>query len=606
MTALDRADAADAPPHSAPWWAAAVRLVRFVLRRTFLDPVREGRLADTGWSPGLRAIVAIGIASYVVMMVAAASGTWLRRHAELVFAAPDQSLPVLTLPLIGVAAVVSLAALFAAGLHLSPPLRIAVTVVVVAALLDLVDWTQRSWVDWLTVALAGCLVLTLVLRWNRHFHWLEFVVGLVAIGHAVVAQVLRLVSPYGASNLQVFALDGLLALLWNLALPAALLAGAALIEITTAAATWTVAGLWNGIAHRRLAGPLGVVLLALLIGIRVAQEAVRISSPADPVRPRQVLLGLAIAVAILLAGGVVTWLADRTPAGDPARRPDLDDLLPIWSRWVPALALLLAAAIGLQLLVSRVVRAFGTTILAVAIANFGGASAVVWYATAGTLLAAAAGIWLAFRGRRTAALLLMAFAVMYGASVVSDTTGLLTTNEDVLAATTLLAVLLGGWLVARRRLTAESGTALGGVLLITVVYPYRSWVTEPATQLFGLAGVSAALLVGLVWRILTDNGYARGDSARFPQSSRVLLALANALVGATTIAVVALVGGFTALDLSVVESVGDHLLGFPLVLAATYAGLSLAARGRDATRRPRSGRRPTTATSPADSAARTA
>ena len=82
-----------------------------------------------------------------------------------------------------------------------------------------------------------------------------------------------------------------------------------------------------------------------------------------------------------------------------------------------------------------------------------------------------------------------------------------------------------------------------------------------------------------LWRLLTDNGYAAGDSPGFPRASRVLLVLANALVGVVFAALLALRGGAWALDLRQAESIGDTIVGFPLVLALMFSGLTLAVRG---------------------------
>ncbi|MDN5725840.1 MAG: hypothetical protein L0G99_07920, partial [Propionibacteriales bacterium] len=144
----------------------------------------------------------------------------------------------------------------------------------------------------------------------------------------------------------------------------------------------------------------------------------------------------------------------------------------------------------------------------------------------------------------------------------------------------VLAVGLLVTLLVRRRLTTERGLALALSLVLTAVFDYRYWIYEPITAVFTVAGVGATLMVGLIWRLLTDNGFARGDSARFPQASRVLLAMANSLFAVTAIAIVALFGGNWILDVEVFENNGDHMIGNGLWAAVTIASLSLAWQGQ--------------------------
>lgn len=566
------------------------QLIRFVLERTLVDPVREGHLSARGWPPGLRAIVVVSVTVYALLMLAATFAGLFRRTDRLLFAPPDQTLPVAALPLILAAMILALSCLFTAGLHLWVPLRIVTSVVIMAVLLYPVDWDQPERADWLIVGLTALLPVLLILRWRARFRWWELVVSLVIIGHAVIAyQVvglaeLRAVTP----GIQLSELSRVTAPLWALAVPVAVLAGAALVEITTSAATWTVRGVWQRVgrhANRRTTR-WSVLVLGLLVAGRVAQDVARLTSRSQPVLFPEVLVGAVIALVVLAACAGVTALADGVPHGDAARRPNVDDLLPVWSRYGWLLALVIGASISLQLLVSVVVRGFGQVALARTVLDFGGTSITLALAVAGSLLALVAALVLAGRGRRRAAVLLVAFAVMFGAASTLDYLHLVTQTDDIITAVTVVAVLVLGWLVLRRRLTLEAQIALSGVLLLTLAYPYRSWVTDPLVSLVSLTGVSATLLVGLLWRLLTDNGFTRDDSVRFPQPSRVLLALASSLVGVTFAAQVSLLGGRSDLDLALAEQVGDSFLGFPLVLAVAFTGLALAARGRDV--RPRS------------------
>ena len=298
-------------------------------------------------------------------------------------------------------------------------------------------------------------------------------------------------------------------------------------------------------------------------------------------------------VAVVAAGcATSTRLADRTAAGDARVRPDPDDLLPAWRRSAPALAVVLGATVGLQLLLGVVLRSFGLRSAGAFVAGAGTSATVVVGAAATTSLAVlVVAAVLSLRGWRQTGLVLTATGLTYGFQTLFSVLNVLTGTDDVLAVATLVAIVLLVVLAVRRRLTTQAEIGIAGVLLLTAVHRYRDWFDEPVTALVSLSGVSAALLVGLVWRLLTDNAFARGDSPGLPRSSRVLLALANALVGVTAAALVALLGGRSLLDLRQTEALGDGVLGFPLVLAVVFASLTLAARGREVRpRSPRSGR----------------
>jgi hypothetical protein len=563
-------------------------LIRFVLRRTFGDPVREGRLRDTGWPAGLRAVVVVGLLIYLATMLSAVFASLLRRSDRLMFSPPDQTLPAMTLPLLCLAMIMSLTCLFTGALHLVIPLRLAFAVIVISVVLNRVNWTQMESVDWGTLAIAALLAGTVAVRWRATFHWLEFVWTLILIGSAVVGhQVVRLAPlKLFAPDIQLTDLGVLTNAAWALAVPVAALAGAALVEITTSSVTWTVSGVWRGVVvQRRRAPTWGLALLIMLAAGRGVQVVWRLAHNHRTDTAAQFLRAAALVAVTMAACAGAAWLADRRTAGDPRRRPDLGDLLPVWRRCAPAFALALGASVSLLFLLRLVLDGFGLRSLGEVVGRIPsstGTEVIAAIGSIGTLVAAGV---VSLRGWRIAGLLLAAFGSMYAASAVLSLVEVFIDADDMLALISAAATVLAAWLAVRRRLGAESQLALAGVLLLGIGYEYRSWINEPLAQLFSLSSVSGALLVGLLWRILTDNGYTRADSLRFPQPSRVQLALANAIVGVTSVAQVALLGGRSALDLSQIENIGDRQIGLPLVLAVAFAGLSLAARGRTVNRR---------------------
>lgn len=244
------------------------------------------------------------------------------------------------------------------------------------------------------------------------------------------------------------------------------------------------------------------------------------------------------------------------------------------------LAVLMGAAFTGPLLLSNVLKGFGLGQVGDVVKNAGGALQFNIL----VLVAAVAGLCMAFvlsgRGRRAASIILAAASAWWICISVPDQLNLLAGESGVTIGAALGAVGVFGWLLVRRRLTAVRGVALVTVLLLSGVFEYRDIFEEPLTAAFSFVGLSAAILVGLIWRMLTDSGYSRGDSRRFPRPSRVLVALASTTYAVTSIGVVSLVGGHWPYDIQGVETAGDVTLGFSLACAAYFAGLSLAARGR--------------------------
>jgi hypothetical protein len=520
-------------------------------------------------------------------MLGAALAGPLRRHDRLMAAPPELTLPEIGVPLLSVAMVVALSCLFAAGLHLSLPLRVAITVVVIAIVVKPVDdWAAMAPIDWFTAGLAAALVALLVLRWRRPFHWLEVLASLSIVGLAVVSdQVVRLagvrtyVADIGFNELNLT----LVFPAWALAVPVAILAGAALVQVTTSAVAWTSTGLWRWYLRprgRQLRWAPALLLLLLVAG-RAVQVGWQLAHDSEPIRISQFGLAALLLIVIMTACWLITAWADRRSGGDPPGATEMPALLPVWQRWAPALALVPGISIALLSLTAFVLKALSLQTAARAVDRINTSGTLAVIGALGSVTTVAAALLLARRGRRIAAMLLTAFGTFYLAATLLSLVQILIKVDDVLRVLSAATVVLLGWLALRRRLTEQGQLAVAAVLGLGIAFEYRDWINEPLARLLSLSSISAALLVGLVWRILTDNGFARGDSPRFPQSSRVLLVLANGLVGVCSAAQVALMGGRSPVDLSKLEGVGDQYLGFPLVLAVSFAGLSLAVRGRE-------------------------
>jgi hypothetical protein len=105
-------------------------------------------------------------------------------------------------------------------------------------------------------------------------------------------------------------------------------------------------------------------------------------------------------------------------------------------------------------------------------------------------------------------------------------------------------------------------------------------VLSTRSSIEAVLGVSAALLLGLIWRFLIAGSDANGDSPRFPRPSRVLLVL-----GFNLLAMVALtfyrVSMSSADLLDTYQTGGDRVLGGALLLGALIAAAQAVLRGDD-------------------------
>lgn len=131
-------------------------------------------------------------------------------------------------------------------------------------------------------------------------------------------------------------------------------------------------------------------------------------------------------------------------------------------------------------------------------------------------------------------------------------------------------------LLITRRLTMLRVAALASGVLLCLVYPHRAILDDPISALLGFSGI-AAVLFGLVWRLLTEGDITREGTPRWPVPARVLLYCASALIGVTSAAFMTLTrssGGF--FDAAIFADGGDFLLGTPLFLTAAVGCLAIA------------------------------
>ncbi len=264
------------------------RLSRFfvaVLRQTLVEPVNAGRLRNLAWPYGLPALVVAGYAMFTLAALTVILSGPIRQRSTLLFGeAASVGLPEVAVWPLVVLLSFGAASLMTAALHGPWWLKILGLIVV---LMIGGSWTLRSaglsgglaWPVAGAVILLAVVVLVIV-RWRRSFAWWEFAVLWVLVGGAMAVGVggAREAKRFGF-ELSTQLLQQTAALLGFLALPAAIVAGAAVAEITvraTVAATRTATRL----APRRW--PYAILAAVLLLRGRPGGAGMARPGPGRP------------------------------------------------------------------------------------------------------------------------------------------------------------------------------------------------------------------------------------------------------------------------------------------------------------------------------------
>ncbi|WP_375425265.1 hypothetical protein [uncultured Friedmanniella sp.] len=575
-------------------------LVRSVLRQTLLDPVREGRLRDEDWPYGLRAVVTTGYVVFAVAGLTVLVSAPLRRRATLLVTGNTSlGLPASTVGLLVLLLSFAVACLWVAAQHGPWWLRLAGLAV---ALSLMAAWGIRSpslaggwtWPLVATAAVLAGLVASLV-RGRAPFRWPEVAVAWVLVAAAMLAGLVE--GGFGqtfGSNLVPLNLQETAAGLGLLALPAAMVAGAAAAEISVRATVATTRG-----AQQLLRARGAYALLVVLLTLRLAQVGWQLVHR-DPVSQGWNLLLPALVVALMFA--LVGWSVlrlgrraeARSAAGQPTgRHPGVAEVgglgdepgsigFGVAAALIAVLLPVQVAAVAVPVLVSFAPGGGGPSWVDDA-PQLVGALVDPIRALVGLVLIGLA-LRAARRGRTNRALVLGCVGVMLVALarrlVLGDRLVGLTDPETLdLLATVLVVVAVGAALVARR-LTPARAVAASGVLVLSALFAYRTVLADPLGVLLGFPG-AALLLLGLTWDLLTGAGWGNGSSRRFPRPTRVLLVLTNSVLTMTVLAYAALVrDASTTVYLDPYAELGDLVFGTALLAAAVIAVLDAAWRGR--------------------------
>jgi hypothetical protein len=130
-------------------------------------------------------------------------------------------------------------------------------------------------------------------------------------------------------------------------------------------------------------------------------------------------------------------------------------------------------------------------------------------------------------------------------------------------------------------MTAQRALAFAGLLILSALFSYRDFISDPLGAVLGFSG-AALVLFGLTWDLFTGSSWANGHSRRFPRPTRVMLVLTNYVLSMTVLAYAALVrDGSTTIYFDPFAQLGDLILGTGLIAAAAVAIFDSAWRNRE-------------------------
>jgi hypothetical protein len=568
------------------------RLARFatgLYRQTLVDPIEHGRLRDLEWPYGLRSIV---LAGYIVFVIAGLmvifSGS-IREHSTLIVSGTGLGLPEqMVWPLVLLLSF-GVAALMAAAQHGPWWLKV---LGLLFTLMVMRTWSLRSpslagWAGWPVIAafLMTALLVLVIIRWRRGFAWWEFAAmwALVGFGMTIGVAETREAKIYG-SDLNPLNLQQTAAILGYLALPAATLAGASVAEVTVRA---TVAATQSAQRFAKQGWP--YLILVVVLCIRLVQ-CVWLIVQRDPV-----VEGL---TSLLWASGLVTAFA--VVGLVLLRLSQHRNSTPVVSALADELGRVGFAIAAALIVVTVPVQVFLSVLQVLASLEPGGAAARLSFditplvtriidpsrVLVGVIVLILA-VRAARRGQAGRALILGGIGVMLVALVRQLLFGDRTPapiNPDALnlvaSALVVVAVVI---LLLRRRLSPQRALAFAGMLILSALFSYRDFISDPLGAVLGFSG-AALVLFGLTWDLFTGSSWANLESRRFPRHTRVLLVLTNYVLSMTVLAYAALIrDGSTTIYFDPFAQFGDLIFGTGLVAAAAVAIFDSAWRDRGIT-----------------------
>ncbi len=565
------------------------RLARFaagLYRQTLVDPIEQGRLRDLEWPYGLRSIVLAGYSVFVIAGLMVIFSGLIRERSTLIVSGSGLGLPEqMVWPLVLLLSF-GVASLMAAAQHGPWWLRV---LGLLFTLMVMGMWSLRSpslagWAGWPVIAatLMVALLLLVIIRWRRGFAWWEFAVmwALIGLGMTVGVAETREAKIYG-SDLNPLNLQQTAAVLGYLVLPAATFAGAAVAEVTVRA---TVAATRNAQRFAKQGWP--YLILIVVLCIRLVQ-CVWLIAQRDPVV--ESLTALLWASALVAAFAVVGLIMLRL-----SRRQQAAPVVSELSDELGRVGFTIAAAL---IALTLPVQVFLFVLQVFASLEPGGAAAQLPFditplltrivdpsrVLVGVVLIILA-VRAARRGQSGRALVLGCIGVMLVALarqlLFGDRTPAPINPDALNLVASAVVVVVVVILLIRRRLTPQRALAFSGMLILSALFSYRDFISDPLGAVLGFSG-AALVLFGLTWDLFTGSGWANRESRRFSRSTRVLLVLTNYVLTMTVLAYAALIrDGSTTIYFDPFARLGDLIFGTALVAAAAVAIFDNAWRDR--------------------------
>jgi hypothetical protein len=556
------------------------RLARFgsgLYRQTLVEPIEQGRLRDLKWPYGLRSIVLAGYVVFVVAALLVIFSGLIREHSSLIVFGSGLGLPEqMVWPLVLLLSF-GMASLMAAAQHGPWWLKV---LGLLFTLMVMGTWSLRNpslagWAGWPVIAagLMAALLALVIIRWRRRFAWWEFALMWAMVGLAMTIGVAetREAKLYG-SDLNPLNLQQTAAVLGYLALPAATLAGASVAEVTVRA---TVAATQNAQRFAKQGWP--YLILIVVLCVRLIQCVWLIAERDPVVEGLAALLWASALVAAFAVVGLITLRLSRRQQAAPVVSELGDEL--------GRVGFTIAAAL---IAVTLPVQVFLSVLQVLASLEPGGAAARLSFditplltrvvdpsrVLVGVVLIILA-VRAARRGRSSRALVLACIGVMLVALARQLLFGDRTPapiNPDALnlvaSAVVVVAVAI---LLLRRSLTPQRALAFSGMLILSALFSYRDFISDPLGGLLGFSG-AALVLFGLTWDLFTGSGWANAESRGISRPTRVLLVLTNYVLSMTVLAYAALIrDGSTTIYFDPFAQLGDLIFGTGLVAAAAVA-----------------------------------
>lgn len=543
--------------------------LRTSLARVFVDPIKHGALQPRTWPGWVQVCLGVTTLSFLVCIAYLLSAEPLRTSGELVTTATGSYLPLATIPVLSFLCFWALTLLQTAALGLHWALRALALIGLLPVFgLQLYQY-EPLWGLCPVIGWLGLLVVNLLARGSFKIWYFPAVAACVFVGFQlpVVGSLGVVEAGYDPRGLTLSTQINVLAIL---AAPTLIVAGAALTQVTARA----------GAEAGRLAVGIGRPIALALLGVGLVWRGwLSIIAWWDETASLQMPVlftaGAVLVLSAVLASPFII-LGIRSNSGVPKT---INSLVERFS-WL-SFAVVLPTSVWLLLVTTwSLIKTPLEVVLdwqppkwadAAFSLNQLGISMQL-----GFVVGAVVGLGLSWRWARRGnwlpSLFLASLSIQQVwqlvAYLASDGgTQLIIKGWALTAWLWVATIVVALWLMARRRL---QGPALHLVIAATatmLLFEVRELIAEPLVAVVGFTA-TGALLMGLIWRALTDGEFTTGDSPGLPRIARVLLYLAS-----ITLAGLALVYGATSRDVSALtdlaswEEIGDSELAVPLYVA---------------------------------------